>query len=52
MELTNMFTRIQKPDRNQPSQFLKIVYSQQIVNGKVELIPLELYSDGSLKRSA
>jgi|GEM_PF-1114890 len=47
-----MFTPIQKLNHNQPSQFLKIVYSRQIINGKLELIPLELYTDGSLKRSA
>lgn len=33
------------------SQFVKIVYSKVMVNGKVELVPLELYTDGSLKRS-
>lgn len=33
------------------SQFVKIVYSKVTVNGKVELVPLELYTDGSLKRS-
>ncbi|MDX2096915.1 MAG: hypothetical protein SFW36_03995 [Leptolyngbyaceae cyanobacterium bins.59] len=35
---------------NQP--FIKIVYSQVKVNGKLELVPMELYADGSLKRSA
>jgi hypothetical protein len=30
---------------------VKLVYSQIKVNGKTELIPLELYADGSLKRS-
>jgi hypothetical protein len=30
---------------------VKVVYSQVKVNGKVELVPLELYADGSLKRS-
>ncbi len=29
---------------------LKVVYSQVKVNGKTELVPLELYADGSLKR--
>lgn len=31
---------------------LKIVYSQEKVNGKLELVPMELYADGSLRRSA
>jgi hypothetical protein len=31
---------------------IKVVYSQIKINGKTELIPLELYADGSLKRSA
>ncbi|MDZ7960743.1 MAG: hypothetical protein RMY34_23155 [Aulosira sp. DedQUE10] len=30
---------------------VKVVYSQVKVNGKLELVPLELYADGSLKRS-
>lgn len=29
---------------------VKVVYSQVKVNGKIELVPLELYADGSLKR--
>lgn len=32
------------------SPLVKIVYSKVIVNGKAELIPLELYADGSLRR--
>ena len=32
------------------SPFLKIVYSQVKINGKVELVPMEMYADGSLKR--
>lgn len=32
--------------------FVKIVYSQVKVNGKVELVPMELYADGTVKRSA
>lgn len=32
--------------------FVKIVYSQVKVNGKLELVPMELYTDGSVKRSA
>lgn len=30
---------------------VKVVYSQVRVNGKVELVPLELYADGSLRKS-
>ncbi|WP_277878181.1 hypothetical protein [Tolypothrix sp. FACHB-123] len=30
---------------------VKVVYSQVKVNGKIQLVPLELYADGSLKRS-
>jgi hypothetical protein len=30
--------------------FVKIVYSTVKVNGKLQLVPLELYADGSLKR--
>lgn len=33
------------------AEFVKIVYSQVLQNGKLELIPLELYADGSLKQS-
>lgn len=33
------------------SPLVKIVYSKVVVNGKVELVPLELYADGSLQRS-
>lgn len=33
------------------AEFVKIVYSQVFQDGKLELIPLELYADGSLKRS-
>jgi hypothetical protein len=29
---------------------VKIVYSKIKVNGKVELVPLELYADGSLQK--
>ncbi|WP_277882163.1 hypothetical protein [Oculatella sp. FACHB-28] len=31
---------------------VKIVYSKVEVNGKVELVPLEQYADGTLQRSA
>ncbi|WP_255512303.1 MULTISPECIES: hypothetical protein [Oscillatoriales] len=34
---------------NNKSQFVRIVYSKVRVNGKVQLVPLELYADGSLK---
>ncbi|MDA0210824.1 MULTISPECIES: hypothetical protein [unclassified Desertifilum] len=34
------------------SPLVRIVYSKVVVNGKVELVPLELYADGSLKRAA
>jgi hypothetical protein len=33
------------------SPLVKVVYSQVKVNGKTELVTLELYADGSLKRS-
>jgi hypothetical protein len=33
------------------SPLVKVVYTQVKVNGKLELVPLELYADGSLKRS-
>jgi hypothetical protein len=32
------------------SSFLKIVYSKIKVNGREELVPMELYTDGSVKR--
>lgn len=32
------------------SPLLKIVYSKLIVNGRLQLVPMELYADGSLKR--
>lgn len=31
------------------SPFLKIVYTKVKINGKVELVPMELYADGLLK---
>jgi hypothetical protein len=30
----------------------KIVYTTVNINGKVELVPLELYADGSIKRAS
>lgn len=35
---------------NNQSPVVKIVYSKVLVNGKVELVPMELYADGSLQR--
>jgi hypothetical protein len=32
------------------STFVRIVYSKIKIDGKVELVPLEQYADGSLKR--
>ncbi|NWF60015.1 MAG: hypothetical protein HXY43_12245 [Fischerella sp.] len=32
------------------SPLVKVVYSQIKVNGKIELVPMELYADGKLKR--
>lgn len=39
----------QRYNHNQ-SPLVKIVYSKVKVQGKVELIPLELYADGTVKR--
>jgi len=33
------------------SPLIKIVYSLMRINGKVELIPMELYADGTVRRS-
>ncbi|MFQ4142308.1 hypothetical protein [Chlorogloeopsis sp. ULAP02] len=33
------------------SPLVKLVYSRIKVNGKIELVPLELYADGTLKKS-
>jgi hypothetical protein len=33
------------------SPLVKIVYAKEVINGKLELIPLELYADGTIKRS-
>jgi hypothetical protein len=32
------------------SPLVKIVYLKELINGKLELVPLELYADGTLKR--
>jgi hypothetical protein len=34
------------------SRFVRIVYSQAEINGRTELVPMELYEDGSVKRAA
>ncbi len=34
---------------NNHAPLVKVVYSQVKVNGKTELVPLELYADGTLK---
>lgn len=34
------------------SPLVKVVYTQVKVKGKTELVPLELYADGSLRRSS
>lgn len=34
------------------SPLVRIVYSKVKINGKVELVPLELYADGSVKRAS
>gem|GEM_PF-805809 len=33
---------------NNKSHFVRIVYSKVKINGKVQLVPLELYADGSI----
>ena len=39
-----------RQNQNQ-SPLVKIVYSKVTVNGKVELVPMELYADGTLQPS-
>lgn len=34
------------------SPMIKIVYTKVTINGKLELVPMELYADGTLRRSA
>jgi hypothetical protein len=36
---------------NNNAHFVKIVYSTIKVNGKIELVPMEWYADGSVKKS-
>ncbi len=38
-------------NQDQPP-FVKVVYSTVKVNGKIELVPMELYADGTLKPCA
>jgi hypothetical protein len=39
--------------RNQSgARFVRIVYSKSEVNGRTQLVPMELYEDGSVKRAA
>jgi hypothetical protein len=35
---------------NNQAPLVKIVYSKVEINGKVELVPMELYADGTLRR--
>ncbi|WP_277875267.1 hypothetical protein [Alkalinema sp. FACHB-956] len=35
----------------QQAPLVKIVYSKMMVKGRTELIPMELYADGTVKRS-
>lgn len=37
--------------KQQQPYFVKIVYCKLVKYGKTELVPMELYSDGSIKRS-
>lgn len=34
------------------SPLVRIVYTKVMIDGKVELVPMELYADGSLQRVA
>jgi hypothetical protein len=36
---------------HQQSQFVKIVYAKQVIDGRLQLIPFELYTDGTIRRS-
>ena len=38
-------------NNNRTVPFVKIVYTTVKTNGKVELVPLEWYADGSVKKS-
>jgi hypothetical protein len=37
-------------NNNNNVPFVKIVYSTVKVNGKIELVPMEWYADGSVKK--
>ncbi len=37
---------------NNHAPLVKIVYSQVKINGKLELVPMKLYADGTLKPNA
>jgi hypothetical protein len=37
-------------NNNKSVPFVKIVYSKVKVNGKIELVPMEWYADGSVKK--
>ncbi len=45
-----LFMSARHNENNSP--LIKMVYSHLKVNGKSELVALELYADGSLKRSS
>ncbi|MEG4354027.1 hypothetical protein QUB42_01035 [Microcoleus sp. Aus8_D1] len=36
---------------NNSVPFVKIVYSTVKINGKIELVPMEWYADGSVKKN-
>jgi len=35
---------------NNSVPFVKVVYSRVNINGKIELVPMEWYADGSVKK--
>ncbi len=37
-------------NQNNSVPFVKVVYTTVKINGKVELVPLEWYADGSVKK--
>jgi len=49
-ELVKVINMARLHNQNQ-SPLVKIVYSKVKINGKIELVQMELYADGSLKRS-
>jgi hypothetical protein len=36
--------------KNNSVPFVKVVYSRVKLNGKIELVPMEWYADGSVKK--